>query len=262
MDRKRAEDSLLMKKPDPFLAEAALRIKSAKHAVAFTGAGISAESGIPPFRGEGGIWNTYDPIVLDIRYFKNNYDSWKAIKAIFYDFLSDKYPNNAHKTLANWELEGVMQNIITQNIDNLHQEAGCIKVIEYHGNAQRLICMDCQNDFEVKQWVFDANAPRCPKCNGKLKPDFIFFGERIPELASIQAMEAAENCDLMLLIGASGEVSPANQLPMIAARKGAYIIEVNTEKTLYTPSIVDLALRGSSAKILPQIADLMNDTKE
>ncbi|HOI33514.1 MAG TPA: Sir2 family NAD-dependent protein deacetylase, partial [Bacteroidales bacterium] len=193
-----------MKSSNPFIAEAARRIDEAKHAIAFTGAGISAESGIPPFRGDGGIWNKYDPIVLDIRYFISNYEqSWQAIKAIFYDFLCDKHPNRAHETLAAWEKSGQIKNVITQNIDNLHQQAGCTKVIEYHGNAQRLICLDCKREFEVKKWVFDIKAPLCPHCNGKVKPDFIFFGERIPEQAANESLTEVESCDLILLIGAS-----------------------------------------------------------
>jgi len=251
-----------MKASNPFIAEAAHKIIEANHAIAFTGAGISAESGIPPFRGEGGIWNTYDPIVLDIRYFLSNYEqSWQAVKAIFYDFLSDKYPNPAHETLAAWEKSGILKNVITQNIDNLHQQAGCTKVIEYHGNAQRLICLDCRQEFEVKKWVFNAKAPICTNCNGKLKPDFIFFGERIPEQATNESLNEVENCDLILLIGASGEVAPANQLPLVAARNGAYVIEINTDKTHYTQSIVDLSLRGSSANLLSKIADIIQHEK-
>jgi len=242
------------------LKEAAIKLNEARYPIAFTGAGISVESGIPPFRGENGIWNTYDPIVLDLRYFQNNYEkSWQAIKALFYDFLKDKKPNPAHETLAKWENAGLLKTVITQNIDDLHQQAGCTNVIEFHGNANRLICLRCDQIFDANSWVFDAMAPYCPECQGKLKPDFIFFGERIPEEAVIQSYKAIEKCDLIFFIGASGEVSPANRLPRIAAQNGAYVIEVNPEKTLYTQSIVDLVLRGSSAVILPQIESLLNN---
>lgn len=236
------------------LEQAAHAIKSAKHIVAFTGAGISVESGIPPFRGEGGIWNTYDPEVLDLDYFFSHYSqSWKAIKAIFYDFLKDKKPNAAHHILSQWETNSHLNTIITQNIDNLHKEAGSVSVIEFHGNAQRLTCTDCEHLFEVRDWVFNEQAPFCPNCGGRLKPDFIFFGENIPDQAFHAAHQATWLCDLMLIIGASGEVSPANRIPEIAKSHGATIIEINPGETLYTKLITDIYLQGSAGKVLSDI---------
>jgi len=128
------------------IEKAAKIIKSAKHVTAFTGAGISVESGIPPFRGDGGIWGKYDPKILDLPYFlANPLDSWIVIKEIFYEFFGKAKPNNAHKMLAEMESLGWLKAIITQNIDNLHQEAGSKNVIEFHGNSKILVCTNCGN---------------------------------------------------------------------------------------------------------------------
>ncbi|MBU1369326.1 MAG: NAD-dependent deacylase [Bacteroidetes bacterium] len=241
------------------IEEAAKAIKNASHAIAFTGAGISAESGIPPFRGKGGIWNTYDPIVLDLDYFFSHYTkSWKAIKSIFYDFLEDKHPNAAHIILAEWEKQSILKGIITQNIDNLHQDAGSLNVIEFHGNAQRLICADCAHIFEVRDWVFTELAPYCPNCGGRLKPDFVFFGEAIPEQAYRKAYEASTTCDLMIIIGASGEVSPANKMPQIAKNNHSAILEINPDSTLYTNQITTISIKGSASEVLSEINRLLN----
>lgn len=236
------------------LVLAAQTIKNAKSIVAFTGAGISVESGIPPFRGEGGIWNTYDPIVLDLDYFFSHYtQSWEAIKSIFYDFLKDKKPNDAHHVLAKWEANSRLDAIITQNIDNLHKEAGSHNVIEFHGNAQRLSCTDCGQLFEASSWIFTEKAPYCSKCDGRLKPDFVFFGENIPHQAFLDSQKSALTCDVMLIIGASGEVSPANRIPDLAKTNGATIIEINPGETIYSHSITDISLKGPAGKVLSDI---------
>ena len=236
------------------LEQAALAIKSAKKIVAFTGAGISVESGIPPFRGEGGIWNTYDPIVLDLDYFFSHYSqAWKAIKSIFYDFLKDKKPNNAHHVLAKWDANSRLDAIITQNIDNLHIAAGSRNVIEFHGNAQRINCTDCGLLIEAGKWTFTEKTPFCPDCGGRLKPDFVFFGENIPHQAFLDSQQAALTCDVMLIIGASGEVSPANRIPELAKTNGATIIEINPGETLYTNRVTDIYLEGAAGKVLSDI---------
>ena len=119
-------------------------LRESKHTVAFTGAGISVESGIPPFRGPGGLWSQYDPIILDLDYYKRFPDkSWPVVKKLFFDFFGSAKPNEAHLTLAQMEEEGSLKEIITQNIDNLHQEAGSSRVYEFHGNSRQFICLEC-----------------------------------------------------------------------------------------------------------------------
>ena len=124
---------------------AAKTIKQSKHAVVFTGAGISVESGIPPFRGENGLWNKYDPIVLDLDYFHRNTEhAWTVIRELFYDFFGRAKANAAHKVIARWEEIGLIKSVITQNIDNLHQLAGSKCVYEFHGTASTMVCLKCK----------------------------------------------------------------------------------------------------------------------
>ncbi len=233
-------------------------LKATKHAIAFTGAGISVESGIPTFRGDNGFWSRYDPMTLDIDFFKKNpLESWKVIKEIFYDFFDKSHPNDAHLALANMEQQGYLKRVITQNIDNLHQEAGCHNVVEFHGNSHVLVCLSCTEHYQPADIDLDKLPVRCPKCGGLLKPNFIFFGEDIPRKALLDAMEEAKHADLMLLVGTSGEVVPASQVPLLAKQSGAIIIEINTQSTLYTSEITDIFLKGSASLILNEIASIL-----
>ncbi len=231
--------------------EAAELIIHSKSLVAFTGAGISAESGIPPFRGDGGLWNRYDPVILELGYFISRPDeSWEAIRTIFYDFSSKVKPNAAHLVLADWEKSEKLKSIITQNIDNLHTLAGSKEVFEFHGNSERLICLDCASIFTISEIKLDILPPLCPKCLGLLKPDFVFFSEGIPSLTYQKSVEAASACDLMLIIGTSGEVSPANQLPRLTRSHHGKIIEINLSPTSYTNTVTDLFIPGKASEIL------------
>ncbi len=236
--------------------KAAALLKGSKYTTAFTGAGISVESGIPPFRGPEGLWSKYNPIVLDIKYFKSNpLDSWRVIKEIFYDFFGKAKPNAGHKALAELEKEGYIKNIITQNIDNLHQEAGSKTVYEFHGNSHTLVCMKCGKQYTIEQIDFNNLPVRCNECGGLVKPDFIFFGEGIPPKAYQASIEAAENADIFLVIGTTGEIMPASQIPYLAKQNGAKIIEVNPEPSNYTGTITDIFLKGKAGSLLPQLAD-------
>ncbi|MBQ8222107.1 MAG: NAD-dependent deacylase [Bacteroidales bacterium] len=236
--------------------KAAEIISKAKKIVAFTGAGISAESGIPPFRGENGIWNKYDPDSLDIDYYyRNTKESWKVIKEIFFDFFNNNEirPNLGHEVLAKWEKEGSLKCVITQNIDDLHRIAGNKIVYEFHGNSSRFVCKQCDAVYPLKDINITEEPALCPRCNHLLKPDFIFFGEGIPYEAYQNSIDAANDCDVFIIIGTSGQVSPANMIPGMAKQKGATIIEINKEPSLYTDSITDIFLQGKSGEILPKI---------
>lgn len=233
---------------------AAEKIIKAKHLSAFTGAGISVESGIPPFRGKDGLWNTYDPIVLDLNYFFSNpKKSWEVIHELFYDFFGKAIPNDAHIALAELEKLGFLKSIITQNIDNLHQEAGSSDVIEFHGTAQSLICTNCEKSFSRKEIDLNELPPLCKSCNSLLKPDFIFFGEGIPTEAYRRSIEEAEKSDVFLIIGTSGEVMPASMIPKLAKQNNACIIEINTDQNIYANSIDDIFLQGKASIIMKRI---------
>ena len=233
-------------------------IRNAKYGVAFTGAGISVDSGIPPFRGENGLWDKVNPIYFEIEFFKKKpLQSWNKIKEVFYDILIDAKPNISHKVLSKMGQQGFLQDIITQNIDYLHQAAGCKKVIELHGTYKKLVCMNCSTEFDFSVVDFNYLPPSCLVCRGALKPEMVFFNEPIPSRALEQAFEAAENADVFLIIGANAEVYPANSIPFIAKDHGAKVIEINIVETHFTESITDVFLKGEASKIMKAIGGLL-----
>ena len=241
------------------IKEAARIIKNAQKVGAFTGSGISVESGIPSFRGEDGIWAKYDPQALELNYFFNfPRESWSVIKEIFYDYFGVARFNRAHEVLAILEKNGILAGVTTQNIDNLHQEAGSNKVYEFHGNSKKLVCTECKGHFNVEEDVFANLPPACSKCNGLLKPDFIFFGEGIPQEAYQNSVQLAQNADAYLVVGTTGEVMPANYMPVLAKENGASIIEINTEPSRFTGSVTDVFLQGKASVVLNELLKEIN----
>jgi NAD-dependent deacetylase len=234
--------------------EAVKLVKNAQHMVAFTGAGISVESGIPPFRGKGGLWNSYDPALLELDKFKKKpKDSWKLLIKLFYKHFGTAKPNIAHYALADLEENGLIKAVITQNIDNLHQEAGSKNVIDFHGNINRMVCLSCKHFFAKDEYSLNAIPLKCRECGGLIKPDVTFFGEAVPEPANTLSFRQAEMSDVFLIIGSTGEVYPAALLPETAKENGAKIIEINTEETLYTNKITDIFLKGKATEILSEL---------
>ncbi len=232
-------------------AKAAEMILSSKRCIAFTGAGISVESGIPPFRGENGLWNKYDPETFDISYFTHYpAKSWKIIKDIFYDLFKEVKPNAAHYALAELEQRKLLHGIITQNVDSLHHDAGSRTIYEFHGSFRKLVCLNCSKKINLRSVSLEKLPPLCEKCSGILKPDAVFFGESIPEPAHSKSFFETEKADLFILVGTTGEVAPANMIPRIAKHKGAGIIEINIEKSAYTDSITDLFLKGRATRVM------------
>jgi len=240
------------------IEKAAELIKNAKHVTAFTGAGISVESGIPPFRGKDGLWSKFDPIFLDINYF-NQYplESWKLIKEIFYDFFGKAKPNAAHFALSEMEKLSYINSVITQNIDNLHQQAGSKKVYEFHGTSRNLICTNCNKIYSATNIDISQLPPKCERCGTVLKPNFVFFGEPIPEPARTNSFAEAEIADVFILIGTTGEIMPASIIPIEAEKNGAKIIEVNIQPSNYTSSITDIFLEGKATKIMQKLLELL-----
>ena len=233
--------------------KAARLILESERLTAFTGAGISVESGVPPFRGKGGLWETRDPIFLDIGYFKAYPDnSWEEIKEIFYDTLGTAQPNEAHRILARWDAT-----IITQNIDNLHQLAGSKRVYEFHGSWRDLLCLKCGERFPAAEINLQMLPPICGNCGGLLKPDFVFFGEPIPDRARELSFEAAEATDVMLVIGSTGQVTPACYIPYIARRSGAHVIEINPEPSAFTDSVTNIYLQDKATVALTRLDALL-----
>jgi NAD-dependent deacetylase len=247
-----------MKNRNDNIQRAAEAILKSKFTTAFTGAGISVESGIPPFRGEGGLWTKYDPNLLDIDHFiQDPMRAWEIIKEIYYSHFGSAKPNKAHLVLAEMEQRGLLGRTITQNIDNLHQEAGCKNVFDFHGNSKRLVCLSCHTYYSVTDVNLDHLPPVCRQCGGLLKPDYVFFGESIPQIPLSAAYEAAKISDVFLVIGTTGEVMPANQFPLIAKENGATIIEVNPHESNYTSAVTDIFLQGKATEMMELLAEVL-----
>ena len=228
-------------------------IKNSRKAVAFTGAGISVESGIPDFRSKGGLWERFDPMeYATISAFRKNPAKVWAMLREMDGMLVRARPNPAHEALAGLERQGILLGVITQNVDNLHQAAGSVNVVEYHGNAHRFVCTSCRGQWSREALDFDQ-APLYCSCGGLIKPDVVFFGEAIPEAAMRKANALVLACDLLLIIGSSMEVAPANMLPQVAKSTGAAIVESNLEHTRQTLYLTDYFLPGPAGVVWPEV---------
>lgn len=246
---------------------AAKAIAGAGWLTAFSGAGISVESGIPPFRGANGVWNRYDPEILDLDYFCAHPErSWPAIREMFTAFLGTDgrtpvKPNRAHEVLAQWEREGRLQCTITQNIDGLHAAAGSRKLVEFHGHCRTMTCLDCGRQLPLNEETVREEVPRC-ECGGLFKPDFVFFGEGIPPHAMEEAEKASARTDCMVLVGTSGVVYPAAALPPLAKRGGAKIVEINPEPSGYTERITDVFIPMKAGEAFERLAKAVEELGE
>ncbi|KAB1441623.1 SIR2 family NAD-dependent protein deacylase [Pseudodesulfovibrio senegalensis] len=238
------------------LSHAAETIRSARHVIAFTGAGISVESGIAPFRGPGGLWSRFDPNLFDRNRFRREPEkSWELLYRLFYEGAAGRArPNAAHLALAEMEARGRLHAIITQNIDGLHHRAGSVNVLEYHGSTRTMTCMDCGLQVDAADVPMEKLPPRCAACGGVLKPDVVFFSEPIPDHVHRAALAEAKACDVCIVVGTSGEVMPAARIPRMAARHGAVVVEINVRESAYTYETSTIFLEGKAGKILPDLA--------
>ena len=240
---------------------AAELLSTARRAVALTGAGVSAESGIPTFRGEGGLWAKYDPVKV------SSIDTFLADPASYWRVSRDRgrvalaaKPNPGHLALAELEAAGRLVALITQNTDGLHQDSGSKRVIELHGSGRKVVCLDCgrvEPRSEVQQRLDVEMPPRCRQCGGtRLKPTFVLFGEPMPAAAVQEAFELARNADVILVVGSSLVVYPAAEVPLVALRAGARMIVVNAEPTPFD-RFAHVVIHGRSGEVLPQLAALV-----
>ena len=243
---------------DTNISRAAEIIRTAKNMIALTGAGISTESGIPDFRSADGLWEKYDPAeYATIQAFRSRPERvWEMIFDMA-DLTMNAKPNPGHEALAELESMSLLKGVITQNIDNLHQVAGSVNVIEYHGNVSRLECLRCggsygHGDFDARQMAAKV-PPRCRECGDILKPSVIFFGESIPLDAMARSEALAETADVVLVAGTSALVYPAAGIPLIAKQNGAAIIESNIEQTALTRSATDVFILGKCGTTLPEL---------
>ncbi len=237
---------------------AAREIANSKKTVALTGAGISVASGIPPFRGEGGLWSKYDPDEFaHVESFKRNPDKvWIMLKEMI-DTIQKAEPNPAHFALARLEDSGHLEGIITGNVDFLHQAAGNQNVLELHGNNRSLICMRCQKRYPIEQYLKEM-PPRC-ECGFALRPDVVLFGEQLPSEVIFESYALAKECELLMVIGTSVVVSPMSHVPFYAKENGAKVLEINLEETTLTGLCSDWIIKGNVEDILPEIVDAVKE---
>ena len=248
------------------------RIIDEGNVVAISGAGISEESGIPTFRGNNGIWKKYNPAIyanipglIGVFLFKSS--RMRDFILEFYETIHNASPNEAHSVLARMENKGILNSVITQNVDNLHQEAGSKNVVELHGNMLRFRCMRCKKKYKLdeeglqdlvcklkkaaRSQIIKLLLPRC-KCGGRYRPDVVLFGESLPEDEFSKAYRELDKANSILLIGTSGIVYPAASLPFYAKQRKTPIIQINPSHTSFS-SIADYTILEKASIALPQI---------
>lgn len=228
-------------------------LRQSQRVVALSGAGISAESGVPTFReAQRGLWAQFDPMELATpEGFQRNPQrvwEWYSMRR---QQLAEVQPNAGHYALASWERLRPGLQVVTQNVDGLHQKAGSTDVIELHGSIMRIRCS--AENLVVDEWQEQpGEVPRCSQCAAHLRPDVVWFGEMLPPQAHAQAEQAVVAADLVLVIGTSALVQPAAQLPYLALQAGAVVVEVNPEATPFSADAT-FSLRGPSGQLLPAL---------
>ena len=241
------------------VSELAERLTGSEKAIVFSGAGISAESGISTYRGTGGaMWDKYDPnIFANINYFlKDSTYYWEFFRDVRYPVIEKARPNPGHDALVRMESKGLIDAVITQNIDGLHRLAGSKKVFELHGNTRVIKCLDCGS---VEDWnavyekVLRRIPPPCEMCHGRLKPDVVFFGEPLPQDVFQEAARLSGHCDLLISVGSSLSVYPAAHLPVLAKNAGAALAIINIDETPFDP-IADWVFSEPSSNVLDELS--------
>ena len=236
----------------------------ARYVVALVGAGISVESGIPPFRGAGGLWTKHGEPPMDgyRRFLDDPTTAWREMLARrgggdeFTRAIREAAPNPAHFALADLETMGVLKHTITQNIDNLHFDAGSRAVTEIHGNRTKVRCVACGARWPFDEIDLTELPPVCIQCGGLLKGDTVMFGESIPEAALAECYRQAEAADCMLIAGTSAVVVPAAWFPGIVTEHGGSLVEVNTEATPYTLTAA-ASVRAPAGEALPKLVEAL-----
>ena len=234
------------------------RLARAEHVTVLTGAGISAESGIPTFRDPGGLWEKFDPQELaNVEAFLDNPELVQGWYRHRRQVVEDAEPNAGHRALADLEAHGSDVAVVTQNVDDLHHRAGSSTVIELHGNITHNYCMDCERAAApdtVDAAIQEGTPARCPDCGGLIRPDVVWFGEMLPPDAMERADAATHRADVFLSVGTSAVVYPAARLPVAAQEQDAYVAEINPDTTGITDN-VDESIRGPAGEVLPDLVD-------
>lgn len=242
---------------------AAVWIGASSSAVVLTGAGISTDSGIPDFRSPGGVWSKSQPVYFEefLNSSTARYEYWRPKAAMHPEFVAAQ-PNPGHETLAKWQQTGLIQRVMTQNIDGLHDQAGSARVLELHGTARHVSCLSCQAKFEANAMVdlFLARnkPPDCPHCGGLTKHATVSFGQGLSEQVLADSMELSQQADLFLAIGSSLVVQPAASLPRIAREHGARFVIINRDPTPLD-LIADAVIHASISETLVELDRLLGE---
>ncbi|QKG83541.1 NAD-dependent deacylase [Kroppenstedtia pulmonis] len=236
--------------------ELARWIDQSRRLMVLTGAGMSTESGVPDFRSQEGFWSQFDPVkVASSEAISENYPLFHRFYKERLEGLEGIKPHRGHEILATWEKRGTLNGIATQNVDQLHQQAGSHKVYELHGSLKRFCCQDCGE--EAKEESFRTMEP-CQSCGGRLRPGIVLFGERLPQEVWATAISKAEKADLILVIGTSLEVYPVNQFPYLTKGK---VVVINAEVTDQHRGF-DAVIQGKAGGILEQVEKEIQRLKE
>ncbi|MBE8538673.1 NAD-dependent protein deacetylase [Geoglobus acetivorans] len=239
------------------IRKAAEAIANASHAVVFTGAGVSAESGVPTFRGHDGLWTKYDPEeVASIQGFKRNPKAfWEFSKELMVKRKAE--PNPAHFAIAELEEMGIVRAVITQNVDVLHQRAGSKRVLELHGSMEKVDCLDCGATYhwdDIEEMLIRDEEVKCECGSHYLKPRVVLFGEPLPSDTLNQAIAESRQADVFMVVGSSLVVYPAAYLPLYAREAGATLIMINADET-QADVVFDIVIHGKAGEILPEIVE-------
>ncbi len=238
-------------------------LAESRSAVAFTGAGISTESGIPDFRSPSGIWAQTKPVYFDefVSSAEARNEYWRQKAAMWREF-SGARPNTGHNILARWEASGRLRGVITQNIDELHQQAGSQHVLEVHGTARHVVCLECGTRYDTeritRQYERLGAAPTCDRCGGMLKHATVSFGQSLPQEVIEESTRWARESDLFFAIGSSLVVYPAASIPEIAARSGSRLVIINRDPTPLDDR-ASVVIRQSIGEVLERIDALLPD---
>jgi len=255
------------------LTAAALAISGARHLAALTGAGLSVESGVPPFRGPGGLWTKHGEPPLNgfQEFLRDPKAAWEARlrprgpMRELWNTLRAAVPNDGHRAFVELERMDLLRCLITQNIDDLHRMAGSTRLVEIHGNYTLVRCLECGRRRHRDEIDFATLPPICVSCGGIVKSDTVSFGEPIPEDVLERCEETARLCDCMIVAGTSATVYPAAQFPIQVRERGGVLVEVNPYPTELSP-FCDFSLRGPAGIVLPdlvrRVADLRAERRD
>jgi len=245
------------------IEKASRLIKGSSYVTALTGAGVSVESGIPPFRGPGGIWTEHGEPPMDgyRRFLDDPKAYWVSLlnpgkKSRFGESFKEAKPNAGHVAFAELERIGILRMLVTQNIDNLHIEAGSTRILQIHGNRHKLRCIGCNARFPREGFDLSILPPKCPNCGSTVKDDVVMFGEPIPPDVLQACFEEARRSDCMIIAGTSAVIHPAAGLPVTVKRKGGVIVEVNPMGSELS-GISDVSIRAPSGEAMPALVEAL-----